>query len=239
MDFMLAREWTGAKDPAGWFMSEKFDGWRCGWDGQRLITREGVPLNPPDWFTAELPDVPLDAEIWGGYGSFQALGRILRAPVAPDRDWRRLSLQILDVHNGNDFFKDTYPALCALPVGHTARVVEQQLCTSQSHLDAFLAQVTARGGEGVVLRHPYSVYEGWLSAGMRKLKPVMDSEGTVIGYKEGRQSLLLRLKSGVEFYLRAAFSPLGTEVTFRHLGFFESGKPREPRFLRVRPSLAA
>lgn len=30
--FMLLREWSG-EDAAGWFLSEKFDGCRVGWDG--------------------------------------------------------------------------------------------------------------------------------------------------------------------------------------------------------------
>jgi len=230
---MLAKEWTGKASPVGWLMSEKFDGWGVGWENGKLTTIEGVELNAPDWFTAELPDVALRCEIWGGHGSFEGLAKRLRSD-----DWRGLSLKIIDAASSSDFFTDTYRALKAASFGLYAQVIKQEVCLSQAHLDAFLGDVMARGGEGVVLRHPQSVYEGGPSAGMRKVKPAQDAEGVVIGHKEGKESLLLRLKNGVEFHIRGKLTPIGTQVTFQHMGFFESGKPREPRYIRVRHQLA-
>lgn len=177
--------------------------------------------------------MPLRCEIWGGYGTFEGLGKRLCSD-----DWRGLSLKVLDLPSCSDFFGVSHRAIEASSFGFTAHPVKQVPCLSQAHLDAFLGEIMARGGEGVVLRHPMSVYEGGRSAGMMKVKPAHDAEGTVIGHKEGKESLLLRLKNGVEFYIRGKFAPIGTEVTFRHMGFFESGKPREPRFLRIRPQLA-
>lgn len=230
---MQAKEWTGAQSPVGWLMSEKFDGWAVGWENGQLTTIEGMTLNAPAWFTEGLPDMPLRCEIWGGYGTFEGLGKRLCSD-----DWRGLSLKVLDLPSCSDFFGVSHRAIEASSFGFTAHPVKQVPCLSQAHLDAFLGEIMARGGEGVVLRHPMSVYEGGRSAGMMKVKPAHDAEGTVIGHKEGKESLLLRLKNGVEFYIRGKFAPIGTEVTFRHMGFFESGKPREPRFLRIRPQLA-
>lgn len=237
---MRAREWTGNRSPAGWFMSEKFDGWRVCWDGRRLVC-ENMTLNPPDWFVDGLPkNIPLDAEIWGGYHSFESVGRTLRSPVASHTDWRGLSLRVIDVYRGCDFFKDTHPELARTPMGGFAAVIPQTICESARHLDSLLAEIVSRGGEGVVLRHPYSIYEAIDSPSLRKVKPAHDAEGVVVGHREGKQSLRLRLDSGGEFFLAANVPvKVGERITFRHFGFFESGKPREPRFLRVRPQLIA
>ena len=36
---MLASTWDNSVDPIGWFISEKYDGVRAYWNGQRLLTR--------------------------------------------------------------------------------------------------------------------------------------------------------------------------------------------------------
>ena len=45
---MLAREAPPDIDPAGWLVSEKYDGVRALWDGRRLCFRSGRPIGAPD-----------------------------------------------------------------------------------------------------------------------------------------------------------------------------------------------
>ena len=52
---MLARDAKLDIDPAGYLVSEKFDGVRAVWDGRTLRFRSGLPVNAPDWFLARLP----------------------------------------------------------------------------------------------------------------------------------------------------------------------------------------
>ena len=59
-------------------MSEKLDGVRAYWDGKSLVSRLGNPFHAPDWFTAGLPDVPLDGELWIGRKKFQRTVSIVR-----------------------------------------------------------------------------------------------------------------------------------------------------------------
>src|SRR5262245_58339892 len=63
---LLAERWDFDLNLAGWWMSEKLDGFRAYWDGQKFISRLGNLIHAPDWFMAGLPDVPLDGELWLG-----------------------------------------------------------------------------------------------------------------------------------------------------------------------------
>jgi DNA ligase-1 len=68
---LLAHRWETHVDLTGWWMSEKLDGVRAYWDGRQFISRLGNRFFAPAWFTAGLPDFPLDGELWGGRRQFQ------------------------------------------------------------------------------------------------------------------------------------------------------------------------
>lgn len=62
---MLGNEWNLDNDPAGWWMSEKYDGIRAYWDGKDFWSRSGRTMPVvPDSFKKGLPDVGLDGELW-------------------------------------------------------------------------------------------------------------------------------------------------------------------------------
>lgn len=89
---MLASKWEG-EDPTGWWMSEKLDGVRAWWTGSALLSRLGNTINAPAWFTAGLPKVPLDGELWCGRGQFTEAVSIVKNAVRQD-DWK-----VCSVHN--------------------------------------------------------------------------------------------------------------------------------------------
>lgn len=83
---MLASKWEG-EDPTGWWMSEKLDGVRAWWTGSTLLSRLGNTINAPAWFTAGLPKVPLDGELWCGRGQFTEAVSIVKNAARQD-DWK-------------------------------------------------------------------------------------------------------------------------------------------------------
>ena len=83
---MLAAKWEGS-DPTGWWMSEKLDGMRAWWTGTEFVSRLGNPINAPPWFTASLPKVPLDGELWCGRGQFSQVVSIVKN-TARQEDWK-------------------------------------------------------------------------------------------------------------------------------------------------------
>ena len=74
----LASDWPPDRSPQGFLVSEKFDGVRAVWDGQRLRFRSGREIAAPDWFVRALPDHPLDGELWLGHGQFDRLSGVVR-----------------------------------------------------------------------------------------------------------------------------------------------------------------
>ena len=69
--------------PIEWWASEKWDGIRALWDGEKMISRGSGVGKPkvytyiPEWFKKSLPPrIPLDGEIWIGRGFFQKTSRL-------------------------------------------------------------------------------------------------------------------------------------------------------------------
>ena len=61
-----------------------------------------------------------------------------------------------------------------------AKVVEFVKCENKEHLKQFNESVIAKGGEGVMLREPGSMYKPGRSTSLRKLKPFFDTEVKVV-----------------------------------------------------------
>ena len=92
---LLAHVWENDVELLGWWMSEKLDGVRAYWDGQRFLSRLGNEYIAPDWFVAGLPNTPLDGELWVGRKQFQRCVSIVRRQEAHD-EWREVRYPIFD-----------------------------------------------------------------------------------------------------------------------------------------------
>lgn len=60
---------------ADYWVSEKLDGVRGYWDGEKMLTRGGERIAAPGWFTAGLPKILMDGELWVGRGTSKSAGR--------------------------------------------------------------------------------------------------------------------------------------------------------------------
>ena len=115
-----------------------------------------------------------------------------------------------------------------------------------------LDRVTAKGGEGVMLRDPESLYEGRRSDSLLKVKKFDDAEATVIGHEKGTGrcsamlgALRVRGDDGTEFKIGSGFNDdqrkkppkIGSRVTYKYMGKSNAGKPRFPIFLREHPGM--
>lgn len=72
----------------GWVMSEKLDGIRAYWDGEKLSTRQMRAIAAPEWFTKNLPPFALDGELWTKRGDFEEIQSIVMAQN-PDGRWKK------------------------------------------------------------------------------------------------------------------------------------------------------
>jgi len=118
-------------------------------------------------------------------------------------------------------------------------------------LNEFCDEISARGGEGVMLRKPSSFWVSHRSRSLLKYKPFKTAEGRVIGYSpgEGRLegmlgALVLLLENGKELKLSGftdeqrtyfkIYYPVGTLIEFKYRELSDDGVPKEARFMRVR-----
>jgi DNA ligase-1 len=247
---LLANVWKPSIDPTGWWMSEKYDGLRGYWDGEKLWSRKGNLIHAPDYFLAELPrDIALDGELWIGYGKFEETISIVRSETPDDR-WRLIHYMVFDAPQAPGTFEQRMQFLRATlsQENRFVRIVAQERCKGAAQLIAERDRVVREGGEGLMLRQPESVYEPRRSPTLLKVKPFDDAEATVIAHELGNGkyagklgALRVRTDDGKEFSIGTGLTdaerdsppPIGTVITYRFRGLTAKGLPRFPSYLRV------
>src|SRR3990167_2372928 len=118
---MLAHDANELKLPSDWFVSEKVEGVRAGWDGgisrgnatslvpwantikdnvetiaTGLWSRYGKVIYAPPWWLNELPPVSLDGELWIGRQQFQATVSTVKKHNPIDLEWLQIKFMVFD-----------------------------------------------------------------------------------------------------------------------------------------------
>ena len=185
---LLAEAWDGSADLTGWLMSEKLDGVRAWWTGREFQSRLGNAFHVPDWFTAGLPQVPLDGEFWIDRKTFQRTVSIVRRQDKTDL-WNQVRFLVFDAPTAGGGFEHRLREVERLVRAHQpayARAHEHVECADADHLRRELARVEALGGEGLMFRQPGSHYEAGRSATLLKVKSFTDAEARVVGHEPGK-----------------------------------------------------
>jgi len=248
---MLPKVYSEQIDVRGWLMSEKLDGVRGYWDGRQLFSKNGHLFHPPPEFIRELPDFPLEGELWGGRGTFSQTVSIVKRKQ-PHNGWLQLKFAIFDVPASPGGFVQRINVVqdwfAARPSVY-AFVIPQVIVPDSEHLQQELQRIEKLGGEGLIVRKPDALYAAGRSIEILKVKSYQDDEATVIAHLPGKGrnagrlgSLLVELKNGQQFKLGSGFSDeernnppvIGEVITFRFYGKYPSGIPKFPSFLRVR-----
>lgn len=242
-------------DVTQYLVSEKFDGVRAVWDGKTLRFRSGRDVPAPAWWLAKLPATPLDGELWLARGKFAELSGIVRTSSAVDTDWQRVNYLIFELPDEAGTlgtFEQRYSRIrevVAKAQWASLQVVEQTRVADRTELKRRLDRVVKAGGEGLMLHLANAPYVTGRSDVLLKLKPLLDTEATVVrhipgkGRNAGRLGALeVRTRDGIVFRLGTGFSdaqrdnppPVGSLVTYTYRDVTPSGKPRFASFLRVR-----
>jgi DNA ligase 1 len=249
---LLATDLRGTIDVSRYLVSEKYDGVRAYWTGKALLTRSGLPIAAPAWFTSRLPATPLDGELWIGRGKFEQLVSTVRKAQPIEAEWRAVRYMIFEKPDGMGVFADRIMQIQklveSLKLPFVQAVVHQGI-SSQAELNRLLKQTTKAGGEGLVLHRADAPYVTGRSDALLKLKPLLDAEGVVVahlagkGKHEGRLGALqVKTSEGVVFKVGTGFTdairanppPVGSTITYQFNGLTAQGKPRHARYLRVR-----
>jgi DNA ligase 1 len=249
---LLATVLRGDVDVTRYWVSEKLDGARAVWDGHTLRFRSGRPVNAPTWFVAGLPPEPLDGELWIGRGCFDELSGIVRSKRARDEDWRRVKYMVFEQPDGAGSFSERVEHLRGIVAAAGVpwlQVVEQFRVADRSALQAKLDEVVAGRGEGLMLHRADAPYLTGRNDALLKLKPLLDTEATVIGHLPGKGrlsgmmgALQVETAAGVRFELGTGFTdavrrdppPVGALITFQYRALTKDGVPRFASYLRRR-----
>jgi len=253
---MLANNFRADIRLADYWVSEKLDGVRGYWDGEKLLTRGGEPIHAPQWFTAGWPTVPLDGELWAGRGRFSHTVSTVRQAQPDDAAWKEVRFMLFDLpdHPGDFSERDVELKRVVAAIGQPwVQHVAQFKVNGRAELQAALARVVKQGGEGLMLHRGASHYRAERNDDLLKLKPYQDAEARVVGHLPGKgkytgmlgalevetaEGLRFRLGSGLSDAERRAPPPLGCWVTYRYNGINEkTGIPRFARFMRIREDM--
>lgn len=253
---MLAATYHPGLDLAAYWVSEKYDGVRAYWDGQRLLSRGGEVLQAPDWYTAGWPAEPMDGELWAGRGQFEQVTSTVRRQVPDDDAWRRIRFMVFDLPNYPGRFDErltAYQDLLRQMNRPWVVAVPQDKVRSHAELRARLQAMVKAGGEGLMLHRGDAPYRALRSDDLIKLKTHDDAEAQVLGFEAGKgkyvgmvgallvqtpQGQRFKLGSGLSDALRRNPPPRGAWVTYRYRGLNDSGLPRFATFVRVRGDVA-
>lgn len=250
---MLANVYRPGVPLRDYWLSEKYDGLRGFWDGQRLLTRGGEVIAAPEWFTAGWPAIPMDGELWIGRGRFEEALSTVRTQTPMDDAWRRVRFMVFDLPAHPGHFTEriqTYRALVQQLNQPWVQAVPQERVASHTELMARLDRVVKAGGEGLMLHRGDSLYRAERNDDLLKVKTHEDAEARVLQHLPGQGrhmgrmgALLVETREGIRFRLGTGFTDaqrdhppaVGEWVTYRFRGVNESGVPRFATFVRLRP----
>lgn len=253
---LLAHSWKPEIDPTDWWLSEKLDGVRAYWDGKQLISRLGNPFYAPDWFIEKFPQMHLDGELWVGRKKFQDTVSIVRRQDKND-EWKKVKYIVFDAPRIKDapfedrmaILRECVDEICPAHV----KVVNFKRCRGFDHLKTELKKIEKRGGEGLMMREPESLYETKRSHTLLKVKSFYDSEAKVVGHSPGKGkhkgrlgALEVTLLNGTQFSIGTGLTdqdrdnppPIGSIVTYRYQELTNAGVPRFPAYYGVRDDIS-
>ena len=260
----------------------------------KFYSRNRKPFNAPDWFLESMPpynllqDKIIDGELWAGRENFQLMG-IVRKKIPIPEEWLSIQYQVYDITNLKIPFVKRLKELKKI-VNFTQKAwnirlknedfyipdnetlepplifAKQIKITSEKMMKEYYQTIIDNGGEGIMIKHPQSLYVNGRSSYMLKFKPAFDREGIIIDHKpgEGKYTGLLGsficrplinhdtymsvdqddthifTLSGMDDEIRNNYlktHPIGTIINYECSGFTEKGVPRFGRYIRIRDDI--
>ena len=146
-DLFLLKTYTD-QNVSAWFMSEKLDGVRAFWDGEKLISRSGKVFAAPTFFTKDFPKHKLDGELWIKRAAFSEVVSIVNQKK-PHQDWNKITYNIFEVPDAKG---NLLQRLQKVKESKFLKTIKQIKIETKIELENYLKKVEKLGGEGLVIR---------------------------------------------------------------------------------------
>lgn len=152
------------------WISEKLDGIRAYWDGEKLFSRNGKNILAPIWFMQTLPELPVDGELWMGRGTRENLCGVLNSSPSNPL-WKSVDYVLFDLPCSEQPYSLRMDALRKLRLRPPVRILDTEKCQGNEHLLKKLKEIVNEGGEGLMANEPESLYiKGQRSGNLLKVK---------------------------------------------------------------------
>jgi len=191
---LLAHIYDG-RDPTGYFLSEKLDGYRAlfynGPNGGEFFSRNNKPFIAPKWFIENISkNIPkgtlLDGELYIKRGDFEGMG-VVRKKNPVDDDWKVVKYMVFDLPLVKEPFRERYRILKNMIKRiKNVEVVEHIEIKNIDEFSKLHKKWTKDGAEGSMLRDPESYYENKRSNSLLKVKDFLDDEVVVQDIEFGK-----------------------------------------------------
>lgn len=288
--FQLAKEFHKNKEmkgnpPNGWIQSIKYDGYRSQWNGEEFVSRGERIFQSPEFFKLAMPKEHIDGELWISREKFQEMGTVRKKEPVID-EWIPIKFMAYDLPRHKGVFRERLKDLRKIVQENNKRweierlkleprfhklkcplqFVKQTIVKDENHFKELYNEELKKGGEGIMIKHPESYYEGKRSDWLLKIKPVFEEEAEIVDYTKGKGKyedmlggFVCRLLKNMDTYhvrdkdpeheftlsgmddeVRKDFElthPIGTIISIEHSGKTKSGKPRFGRYLRKRDDI--
>ena len=248
----LANLYNSNIDISKYLVSEKLDGVRGYWDGEKMFSRKGNEIFVPSWFVKNFPHVAMDGELWIYRRKFELVSGIVRKEVPQDDEWRQVRFMVFDLPKSSEIFLQRVEKIKSLILEANSpylQMVEQFKISDHQTLIEHLNLVVKNGGEGLMLHRLDSLYQAERNDDLLKLKTFEDAEATVIAhiegegkYREKMGALLVENNDKIRFKIGGGFSDeqrknppkIGSVITYKFFGKTKNNVPRFVSFMRVR-----
>ena len=173
IDPLLAKVYK-QENVSEWWASEKLDGVRAIWNGEKLHFRSGKLISAPDWFTENFPEQLMDGELWMGRGTFENLSGIVHKIQPNYNDWRQIRYMLFQLPEDPGTFTRRIRKMVKLT--KTLKIsslhpIPQIRLNSEDSLLNMLDEIVTKGGEWLMLHRADSLYHSGRSDDLLKLKP--------------------------------------------------------------------
>lgn len=219
-----------------------------------LWTRLGQPIQAPDWWLDCLPNYPLDGELYAGRGRFQEVMSTCKKLQPVREEWEKIQYHVFDIPMLSNWqpgyskwigervsgtrpnvrcFGDVVEYLHSRDNNNlVVRPISQAGIVSLDWLDEQCIKITETGGEGLIIRDPFSIWKPQRSWNILKVKKFQEGTGIVLGYYWGRETdkgskLLGKMGSLVVGWGGKVFELSGFTEQERTLRILEGGNPDE------------
>jgi DNA ligase-1 len=182
-------------NPSGFYMSEKLNGVRALWNGREFISKNGKAFAVPGELLQAIPaQLKFDGELYAG-GNLEKIAGLCRRKVpAPVAEWQGVTFQAFDISLFDVDFQGRYSMLTSrfLLSNSFFNVVPQIVCNGREHLKNEFDRITAKGGEGIVLKSPLHKFRPGQSELAQKIKYIDDFEVNGCTFDETGKFLVVR-----------------------------------------------